>query len=103
MRALKFFLLWVVFPLLWAAVFLGLSMALFALFPVPAKAHYTPGVLHEHVPHLNCLVLWHKDRDTKKVRNLRARLWAQGYRLYFDGHCWLRPAEARGYKRNPCA
>ncbi|KKW06381.1 MAG: hypothetical protein UY39_C0038G0011, partial [Candidatus Kaiserbacteria bacterium GW2011_GWC2_49_12] len=30
--------------------------------PRPAVAHYTKGRLHEHVPHLNCLVLKYEHR-----------------------------------------
>ena len=69
--------------------------------PRLAVAHYKPGVLHEHVPHLGCKVLWYKDRNKSEVKTLRAQLRAQGYRLYFDGHCWLKPGHT--YRKNPCA
>jgi len=65
-----------------------------------ANAHYTKGRLHEHVPHMGCKVLKYEDRDKPKVIALRASLKAQGYRLYFDGHCWLRPGHT--YRANPC-
>ena len=69
--------------------------------PRPAVAHYTKGRLHEHVPHLNCLVLKYEHRHNPEVKALRAFLKAQGYRLYFVGHCWLKPGHT--YRKNPCA
>src|SRR3989344_4785916 len=66
----------------------------------PVEAHYTKNRLHEHIPHMGCKVLKYEDRDKPKVIALRASLKAQGYRLYFEGHCWLRPGHK--YRANPC-
>lgn len=65
-----------------------------------AEAHYTQGRLHEHVPHMGCKVLWYTERNKPEIVALRAQLRRDGYRLYFDGHCWLKPRH--GYRKMPC-
>jgi len=85
--------------LLTGAVLIGVA-TIFAAVAGTAEAHYTKGRLHEHVPHMGCLVLKYEQRNKPEVRALRASLKAQGYRLYFNGHCWLRPGHT--YRANPC-
>ena len=81
------------------AAFIGAAI-LFVAVAGTAEAHFTKGRLHEHVPHMGCLVLKYEHRNKPEVKAIRATLQASGYRLYFDGHCWLRPGHK--YRANPC-
>ena len=79
----------------------GLGLGMTAQMPL-ARADYTPGVLHEHVPDKDCLKLLYKDRHEPWMKKLRAELKRAGYKLYFDGHCWMLPAMAKRVRYNPC-
>ena len=72
--------------------FVVVALIITTLAPTIAKAHYTPGKRHEHTP--TCQVLKYEDRNTTRVRRLRASFIRRGCKLEYDGHCWVCPQVA---------